>query len=167
MPGGCKKKLRWLIYPTIAAMLRSIMMTQRDFVTVTWHCDAILLCHVTVDNPAGLLWGLAELEIRSYGATRPQQVDMEVIGWKQLWGQVSFGKQDLLWPVMDPSLLLQMWPHSSCFCNSTAPRLKFCQNCSPYVHSLSLIREVAGFGWLPAAGKCMELAVQSRGGLKI
>jgi hypothetical protein len=27
-------------------------MMRRDVVTVTSHCDAILLCHVTIDNPA-------------------------------------------------------------------------------------------------------------------
>jgi hypothetical protein len=25
-------------------------MTRRDVVTVTWHCDAISLCHITIDN---------------------------------------------------------------------------------------------------------------------
>jgi hypothetical protein len=52
-PGRCKFFLRWLIYPTVAATSRSIIMTQRDVVTVTWHCDAISLCHVTIDNADG------------------------------------------------------------------------------------------------------------------
>jgi hypothetical protein len=50
--GGCKKSLRWLIYPTVAATSRSFIMMRCDIVTVTWHCDAISLCHVTIDNVA-------------------------------------------------------------------------------------------------------------------
>jgi hypothetical protein len=31
-------------------------MMRHDVVTVTWHCDAISLCHVTIDNPGEKLW---------------------------------------------------------------------------------------------------------------
>ena len=54
MPGGYKKNLQWLIYPIVASMSRSVIITWCNIVTMTWHCNTISLCHVTIDNPGPL-----------------------------------------------------------------------------------------------------------------
>jgi hypothetical protein len=61
-PGGCKFFLRWLIYPIVAATSRSVIMTRRDVVTVIWHCNAISLRHVTIDNADPLVQWLHHLD---------------------------------------------------------------------------------------------------------